>query len=308
MSKDRYLSSHVHAGLVLDLDPDTPPPAAPLDLLSTVPLLFLQRQEKLRKLRRDELVRKDAQLKAKFAREVELREQQEREAEKERLQNIDRRPPPPRNKGTTPSTGEVSALIDNEISRVEKGLGLKRLQGETNAQYDKRMRVLEQRVWDFQEIEVERGYNAPLQYVEGFPTNLVNVHIHFRPVIPVLQKEMYACLQCKVKERRCSRNSNGSYSCERCGRDGDRCLVKPTEEAYDHNEESWIFAEGQRFTGLDMAVRGWMGKLAGKSKIEGIQPLPAWSEKQDPDGKVDRDYMPKRWQNFMEESAENKME
>ncbi|KAF5681071.1 hypothetical protein FHETE_102 [Fusarium heterosporum] len=195
MSRDRSI---VHTELVLERDPDDPP-AAPLDLLSTVSSLFLQRREKLRKLRQDELACRAAQLEAKYAsyraeKRFQDRQQQEQDAEEERLRNIDLLPPL-RIKDTTPTTVEAEVLIDNEISRVEKGLGLKRLQEETEEQYDQRMRLLEQRVWNIQAIEVERRNDSPPQYVEGFPTNLVNVHVHVRPVIPVLQLEMYACFQ-----------------------------------------------------------------------------------------------------------------
>ncbi|KAF4986904.1 hypothetical protein FGRMN_10630 [Fusarium graminum] len=304
MSQDR---SPIHSELVLELDPDDPP-AAPLDLLSTVSSLFLQRRKKLRQLRQDELARRSAQLEAKYAayraeKRFQDRQQQEQDAEKERLQNIDLLPPL-RIRDTTPSTDEVEVLIDDEISRVEKGFGLKRLQQETEEQYDQRMRLLEQRVWDIQAIEVERKNNSPPQYVEGFPTNLVNVHVHIRPVIPVLQLEMYACFQCKVKGRRCSRNSNESYKCERCSRNGNRCLVKRTEGEDDHVVRSWIFAEGQRCTGLDLAVKRWMGELARKNNVEGIQPLPVWSKKPESDDVVDGDDAPKRWQGFLKESTE----
>jgi hypothetical protein len=307
MSENCCSPSPILPGVIRELDPNAPP-AAPLDLLSTVPFLFAQRREKLRL---EKLAREDVLLEAQYAaaraagRENE-RKQQELEAEWERLQSIDLLPPV-RVKDMRPSSDEVDALMDREIAKVVKGPGLKRAKDETEKQYDKRMTALELRLAKIQWVEVSRRFAAPPQYVEGFPTNLVNVHRHVRPIDPVFNGEMFDCLQCKAKGKRCSRNSEDSQRCERCRRDGHFCLIKRRAGKYDYVVRTWKFAETPLRVALEDEIRKWLKRLARKGKVTGIQPLPAWPEKQEPNDTADQDDTPKKWQGFLKGSAKREL-
>lgn len=307
MSENCNSPSAILSEVIHELDPNAPP-AAPLDLLSTVPFLFAQRRERLRL---EKLAREDVLLEAQYAaaraagREKE-RKQQELEAEWERLQNNDLLPPV-RAKNMMPSSDEVDAIMDREIAKVVKGPGLKRTKGETEEQYDKRMKALELRLAKIQWVEVSRRFAAPPHYVEGFPTNLVNVHRHVRPIDPVFNGEMFDCLQCKAKGRRCSRNSEDSQRCERCRRDGHFCLIKRRAGKYDYVVRTWKFAEIPLRVALEDEIRKWLRRLARKGKVTGIQPLPAWPEKQELNDTADQDGKPKKWQDFLKGCAKREL-
>ncbi|SPJ76261.1 uncharacterized protein FTOL_05992 [Fusarium torulosum] len=308
MSENCYPPSTILSEVIRELDPNAPP-AAPLDLLSAVPLLFFQRREKLRleKLARENVLLEAQYVAARAAGREKERKQQELEAEWERLQNIDLLPPV-RVKDMTPCSDEVDALMDREIAKVVKGPGLKRTKSETEEQYDKRMTALELRLAKIQLVEVIRRFAAPPQYVEGFPTNLVNVHRHVRPIVPVFNAEMFDCLQCKVKGRRCSRNSEDSQRCERCRRDGHLCLIKRRAGKYDYIVRAWKFAEMPRRVALEDETRKWLRRLTRKGKVTGIQPLPAWPEKQYPNDTADQeDDTPRKWQDFLKGCAKREL-
>ncbi|KAM0562512.1 hypothetical protein ACHAPJ_002202 [Fusarium lateritium] len=280
--------SPVLSDILRELDPDAPP-AAPPDLLSIVSSLFSQRRERLRQER---LARENEAIEAKLAA---IRAARANAKDKEKKGQKPLRPPP-RVKDMQPSKDEIEALIDDEVAQESKARGLIRAKGETKKQYNKRMTALEERVDRLAAYEHSRKQEAPLQYVDGIPVNLIEVHPNVRPIIPFGDTAMFACLQCKVKGRRCSRNSNKSPLCERCDRYGEQCLVKKWAWQDDDDEELWRFAKGQRRGILDPLVKEWLKKLEMKGKSEGIQAMPAWHENDSPGNLRDPDYTPMTWQ------------
>ncbi|QPC78890.1 hypothetical protein HYE68_009642 [Fusarium pseudograminearum] len=290
--------------LVQELDPNAPPPA-PLDLLSTVSSLFSQRQEKLLK---EKLARQDALTEAQYvaAREAAYkRRAAEKEAEAEFLDRLGRAIViSPRIKDTKPSKEEIEALVDEEVAKEERGLGLRRAIHETKEAYEKRMVALEYRIDSLDIIEKERKQKEPVHYVDGFPANVINVDRHVRP-ISVASTDGFSCLQCMVLGRRCGRTSDDEHICEPCARNARRCLVKRHLMLKSNMLRSWKFAEGQFFgyDELEDEARKWMlrmkEKLRQKKRPEVIQPMPAWPEKKDLGGKPDQQNMPRRWQDFL---------
>ncbi|KAM0249966.1 hypothetical protein ACHAP5_002559 [Fusarium lateritium] len=308
MSENCHSPSAILSDVMREVDSNAPP-VAPLDLLSSVPVLFFQRQEKLRleNLAREDVLREARHVATRAAKREKQRKRQEREAERERLKNLDLLPPV-RIKDKKPCSDEVDALMDREIGKVVEGLGLKRTESETEEQYDERMSALEYRLAKIQWIEVKRRLRSPPHYVEGFPTNLVNVHRHVRPIDPVVNAGMFDCLQCKAKGRRCSRNSEDSQKCNRCKHGNLYCLIKRRAEKNDYDVSTWRFAEIPRHGTLEDVTRKWLRRLKRKGKVAGIQPLPVWPERQDPDGTTDQDNdTPKKWQDFLKGCAKREL-
>ncbi|KAF4956431.1 hypothetical protein FSARC_11567 [Fusarium sarcochroum] len=284
--------SPVLSDILRELDPDAPP-AAPPDLLSIVSSLFSQRRKRLRQER---LARENEAIEAKLAAIREARANAKDEKEKGQKCLL----PPLRVKDMQPSKDEIEALIDDEVAQEAKSIGLKRAKGETKKQYNKRMAALEERVDHLAAFEHSRKQEAPLQYVDGIPVNLIEVHHNVRPYIPIAGAARFACLQCKAKGRRCSRNSNKSPLCERCARHGEQCLVKKWAWQDDNEEKMWRFAKGQRRGVLDPLVKDWLKKLEMKGKCEGIQPMPAWHENDSPENLRDQEYTPLTWQDKLQ--------
>ncbi|KAG8668732.1 hypothetical protein FPOAC2_08036 [Fusarium poae] len=286
--------------VVRELDPNAPPPA-PLDLLSTVSSLFARRQEKLRQ---EELALQDAEEEARYvAARAAARKRIEKEAEEEAelLDRLERALViTPRIKDTEPSKEEIEALVDNEIAKEEKGPGLRRAKHETAEEYEKRMVALEYRVDCLDIIEKERKQKEPVHYVDGFPTNVVIIDRHVRP-IPETPAGNFSCLQCEVLGRRCGRRSDNERICEPCARIGRRCLVKHQWTQESKLLKSWKFAKSQRFgyDNLKDERRKWVWRLRQKRNPKGFRPMPAWPVKKGSNVETDQQNTPKRWQDYL---------
>ncbi|KAF5027878.1 hypothetical protein F66182_19 [Fusarium sp. NRRL 66182] len=274
--------------ILRDLDPNAPP-AAPLNILSTVKFLFTERYSRLRDKR---IAREKAEEEARIA-AIRAARAKKKPRPREKQNRI---APPLRVKDAIPSAEEIEALIDDEVAQEAKGLGLKRTKGESRRQYDKRMRALEERVDLLAYVEYHRKQQARLQYVEGMPVNLIEIHPHVRPITVNTDTAMHACLQCKVTGRRCSRNSDKSSFCERCGRNGERCLAKTWFWKEDKDAEAWKITRGEQ-EGREELVEEWLGKLRMKIKgqSEGIPAMPMWHKNDHLENLMDPDYEPERW-------------
>ncbi|KAL6912921.1 hypothetical protein ACHAPO_007575 [Fusarium lateritium] len=288
--------------IMRELDLNAPPPA-PLDLLSTVSSLFARRQEKLDK---EWFALEDAEEEAEFiaAREAaRKRLEEEEEEEAEMLDRLERAlVPTPRIKDTEPSKEEIEALVNKELAKEEKGLGLRRAKHETAEEYEKRMVALEYRVDCLDIIEKERKQKGPVHYVDGLPTNVVIIDRHFRP-IPETPAGNFSCLQCEVLDRRCGRTSDDAHICDPCVRLRRRCMVKHQWTQESKLMKSWKFAKSQRYgyDNLKDERRKWVWRLRlrKREKFKVFQPMPAWPGKKGSNVKTGQQNTPKRWQDYL---------
>jgi hypothetical protein len=304
MTDNCYSPYSVLSDIIRELDPNAPP-AAPPDLLSTVSSVFHQRSERLRQ---EALARRDAEIEAGYVAAREARKKEKLEEELEEEEEISEEEwDEDEDDDEIPSKEDIEAFIDDMIDKEEKGPGLRRAIGEAQEDHRKRVGTLQDRIQRLQlfKFALEHEQGEPPKYVEGFPVNLVNAFCHLGPHIPVANAEMFDCLQCKVKGRRCSRSMNYSPACERCRRHGDPCLVKDLTYPV---ALCWWFARGQKTGDIEQVEIEWLERLVNKGKVEGIQALPVWPGVGDnSSNKSGEDEMPKKWQDFLKGSAKRKI-
>ncbi|EWZ34781.1 hypothetical protein FOCG_10864 [Fusarium oxysporum f. sp. radicis-lycopersici 26381] len=307
MTGNCYSPNSVLSDIIRELDPNAPP-AAPLDLLSTVSSIFHQRSERLR---REALARTDAEIEAGFVatREARIKEKLEEleEEEEEEEETSEDEWDEDEYEDEIPSREDVEAFINGMIDKEATGPVLRRAIGETREDHRKRIETLEDRIQGYQlsKFVLEDLRGDPPRYVEGFPVNLINAFCHLRPHVLFMNTEMFDCLQCQVKGRRCSRNMNYSPACERCRRHGDPCLVKDFTHPV---AVCWWFARGQETGDIEQVELEWLERLVNKGQAEGIQALPVWPEVGgNSSNNSDEEEMPKKWQDFLKGSAKRKI-
>ncbi|KAF4957632.1 hypothetical protein FGADI_2994 [Fusarium gaditjirri] len=306
MTRNYYSPNSVLSDIIQELDPNAPP-AAPLDLLSTVSSIFHQRSERLR---REALARTDAEIEAGFVatREARIKEKlEEWEEEGEKEETSEDEWDEDEYEDKIPSREDVETFINDVIDKEATGPVIKRAIGETREDHRRRMETLEDRIQGYQlsKFMLEDVRGDPPRYVEGFPVNLVNAFVHLRPHVPSVNTKMFDCLQCQVKGRRCSRNMNYSPACERCRRQGDPCLVKDFTHPV---AVCWWFARGQETRDIEQVELEWLERLVNKGQTEGIQAWPVWPVVGDnSSNNRGEEEMPKKWQDFLKGSTKRKI-
>ncbi|KAF6519002.1 hypothetical protein HZS61_017376 [Fusarium oxysporum f. sp. conglutinans] len=149
MTGNCYSPNSVLSDIIRELDPNAPP-AAPLDLLSTVSSIFHQRSERLR---REALARTDAEIEAGFVatREARIKEKlEELEEEGEEEETSEDEWDEDEYEDEIPSREDVEAFINGMIDKEATGPVLRRAIGETREDHRKRMETLEDRIQGYQ--------------------------------------------------------------------------------------------------------------------------------------------------------------